>query len=139
MTCSSINSVLLKISQNSLENISVGVFFIIMLLIVASVFCQEYIKDKILIHVTTFLSSNSFLFCCFVLFFEVFWSSLWNFFIVYTLWCWYQKCIQNSETMAWNNNYFCPKLQRSGFPTGAENMGGCSSKFDGWRFKILKY
>ena len=50
----------LKISQNSLKNICDGVSFIIMLRAVASVSCQEYIKDKILTHVLAF---PLFLFC----------------------------------------------------------------------------
>ena len=62
--------VLLKILQNSMENTYAKVSFIIMLA-VASVPCQEYIKDKILNHAPPFLSSNSvffFVFFCNILY-----------------------------------------------------------------------
>ena len=46
----------------SLENMCAGVSFF-MLCAVVSVPCQEHVKDKILTHFPTFLSSNSLLFC----------------------------------------------------------------------------
>ena len=46
------SKVFLKISQKSLENTCAGVSFNIMLWAVASVTCQEYIKDKILTMVS---------------------------------------------------------------------------------------
>ena len=107
----------LKISQYSLENTYARFSFIIMLRAVVSALCQEYIKDKILTHVPAFLSSNSFFFL-FPL--AAFWSSSWKFYIVFTLWCWYQKDVQNpakylrssflrKQLTAWNR-YFGKKL-----------------------------
>ena len=62
----------LKILQRLLENTCVWVSFTIVLWAVASVPCQEHIKDKILTHV---LTSNSYLYCslvqCFVIPFEI--------------------------------------------------------------------
>ena len=55
--------VFLKILQNSPKNTCAGVSFKKMLRAVASVSCQEYIKDKFLTHVPAFPSSNSCLFC----------------------------------------------------------------------------
>ena len=50
----SINEVFLKISQNSLENTCTRVSSITMSRAVASVPCQEYVKDKILTHISFF-------------------------------------------------------------------------------------
>ena len=62
----------IKILQSWLENTCVGASFTIVLWAVASVPCQEHIKDKILTHV---LTSNSYLYCslvqCFVIPFEI--------------------------------------------------------------------
>ena len=62
----------LKTLQSLLENTYAGVSFTILLWAVASVPCQEHIKDKILTHV---LVSNSYLYCslvqCFVMPFEI--------------------------------------------------------------------
>ena len=84
----------LKKSQNSLENTCAGVSFIIMLRAVASLPCQEYIKVKILTHVRHFFHKIHFFFLS-QLYFD-FWSSLWKVYIVFKLWCWYQKRIQES-------------------------------------------
>ena len=54
---------ILKILQNSPKNTCAGASFKIMLRGVASVPCQQYIKDKFLAHIPAFPSSNSFLFC----------------------------------------------------------------------------
>ena len=70
--------VLLKILQNSMENTYAKVSFIIMLA-VASVPCQEYIKDKILNHAPPFLSSNS-VFFCFLLQYFVFYLQTFYFY-----------------------------------------------------------
>ena len=59
----SISKLLIKVSQNSLENTCARASIIIILRAVPSAPSQEYIKDKILTHVPAFISSNSFLFC----------------------------------------------------------------------------
>ena len=81
----------LKNFQNSLENTCVRVSCVIVLWAVASVPSHEYTKDKIVTHALAFLSSNSFFSAFFhsILIFPL------KFYIVFTLWCWYQKCIQN--------------------------------------------
>ena len=62
----------LKVLQSLLENTCAGVSFTIVLWAVASVPCQDHIKDKILTHV---LASDSYLYCslvqCFVIPFEI--------------------------------------------------------------------
>ena len=79
--------VLLKILQNSMENTYAKVSFIIMLA-VASVPCQEYIKDKILNHAPPFLSSNSVFFLfSFAIFCILFTNILFLLFYLKFLYC----------------------------------------------------
>ena len=59
----SIHKVFLNILQNSPKTTCAGISFIIMLQAVASIPCQEYVKDKILTQLLAFPSSNSFIFC----------------------------------------------------------------------------
>ena len=107
----------LKLSQNTLENTCAGVSLIIMLWAVASVPCKEYIEDKILTHIPAFLSSDSYLLFCFFFFLQ---RSDLEFEILYCilLLCCYQKHFQNPDKdlrwsflwkylMAWS----CKKLQ----------------------------